>query len=175
MRDTSKELTVAESKILMIYILDKAKKSISEKVYLELVTSLSDINYFDYSQLIQSLITEGYIEKNKKDEHVFLKLSEQGKEALKLTIGLLPGIIKLRVDVNFSKYYKSIREEFSVSAEYNPTKDLVICKATEENTELFKMELLVRDETEAKSIVRKWNDNAGKMYLEILNVINREW
>ena len=39
-------LAVAENKILMLYILEKVKKDIAYKVYLELVTTLTEINYF---------------------------------------------------------------------------------------------------------------------------------
>ena len=38
MKNTSKELTNTESRIIMLYILDKTKKSLSDKIYLELVT-----------------------------------------------------------------------------------------------------------------------------------------
>lgn len=174
MKNTSKELTNTESRIIMLYILDKTKKSLSDKIYLELVTSLSDINYFDYSQLLQKLCEEGYIIEYLKEEQKLYKLSEKGQTALNLTLGMLPGLLKLRIDSEFGRYYKEIREAFSVSAEYNPTKSTIICRVTEENSDIFKMEMYLRNEEEAKRIVRKWNEKAGEIYLDILGVLMQD-
>ena len=58
-------LAVAENKILMLYILEKVKKDIAYKVYLELVTTLTEINYFVFHETLEELIEEGYITYNK--------------------------------------------------------------------------------------------------------------
>lgn len=209
MNETSNNLNmmeIAETKILMMYILDKANKYISYKVYLELVTSLTDINYFDFHQLLESLISENLIEKKekaklyendenikkvytegitttlskipkmndfKKDETIIMyRLTAKGKEALDLTITMLPGIKKLKIDADFSRYYKSIRDAYSVSAEYLPKSNVAIFTAREDDKNLIKLELSINSEESAKKMVRTWNKKADKLYIDILNVFS---
>lgn len=204
--NNSNMMEIAETKILMMYILDKANKYISYKVYLELVTSLTDINYFDFHQLLESLISENLIEKKekaklyendenikkvytegitttlskipkmndfKKDETIIMyRLTAKGKEALDLTITMLPGIKKLKIDADFSRYYKSIRDAYSVSAEYLPKSNVAIFTAREDDKNLIKLELSINSEESAKKMVRTWNKKADKLYIDILNVFS---
>lgn len=204
--NNSNMMEIAETKILMMYILDKANKYISYKVYLELVTSLTDINYFDFHQLLESLISENLIEKKekaklyendenikkvytegitttlskipkmndfKKDETIIMyRLTAKGKEALDLTITMLPGIKKLKIDADFSRYYKSIRDAYSVSAEYLPKSNIAIFTAREDDKNLIKLELSINSEESAKKMVRTWNKKADKLYIDILNVFS---
>lgn len=121
MQYTSEDaLEVAENKILMLYILEKVKKSITYKVYLELVTTLTEINYFVFHETLEELIQEGFINKeekfkyiaqdktfdevlqegqyiseldkeDEKDEKVITyTLSKLGQESLKVAINMIP-------------------------------------------------------------------------------------
>ena len=121
MQYTSEDaLEVAENKILMLYILEKVKKSITYKVYLELVTTLTEINYFVFHETLEELIQEGFIQKeekfkyivqdktfdevlqegqyiseldkeDEKDEKVITyTLSKLGQETLKVAINMIP-------------------------------------------------------------------------------------
>ena len=113
-------LAVAENKILMLYILEKVKKGITYKVYLELVTTLTEINYFVFHETLEELIQEGFIQKeekfkyiaqdktfdevlqegqyiseldkeDEKDEKVITyTLSKLGQESLKVAINMIP-------------------------------------------------------------------------------------
>ena len=113
-------LEVAENKILMLYILEKVKKGITYKVYLELVTTLTEINYFVFHETLEELIQEGFIQKeekfkyivqdktfdevlqegqyiseldkeDEKDEKVITyTLSKLGQESLKVAINMIP-------------------------------------------------------------------------------------
>lgn len=121
MQYTSEDaLEVAENKILMLYILEKVKKGITYKVYLELVTTLTEINYFVFHETLEELIQEGFINKeekfkyiaqdktfdevlqegqyiseldkeDEKDEKVITyTLSKLGQESLKVAINMIP-------------------------------------------------------------------------------------
>lgn len=274
---TSDKLTMLENKIVMMYILKKTRKPISYRVYLELVTSLAEVNFFDFHQLLQDLLNDGYIsnfqedrkieknlynkdideaakiieefkekstfrkllkdeteidedeeyiqeepldlrnhvdenkiinkenEKQEKNEEIFDEieeeklegeqtfqdilqnkkeeekekitlyfLTEKGKQALNLSIDTLPGITKLRIDSDFNKYYKIIREAYSVLTSYIPKKDLVICKIVENYQEIFKMEIVVGSVEQAKNISKNWKSRADEIYLDILKKLSEE-
>ena len=191
-------LAVAENKILMLYILEKVNKDIAYKVYLELVTTLTEINYFVFHETLEELIQEGYILKeekvryidgdktfdevlkegqeielgreldNKDDRIITYKLSKLGEDSLKVAINMIPGISKLKIDTEFKKHYKLIKQDFSVSADYLPEKNKVICKAGEDDINIIRVELMINSVDQAKKIVRNWKEKADTLYLDII-------
>ena len=58
MKLNSDEQTLAESKVLLLYILNKVGKAISHNELLELVSSVSDMNYFYFEQFLLDLLED---------------------------------------------------------------------------------------------------------------------
>ena len=109
---------LADSKLLILYILQKIGNPISYKELLELVISISDMNYFDFQQFLQDLLEDKFILKYNQNNSEIIELTNDGKNALELTIDMLPGILRLKVDSNFKENFNKIKDEFSVYAEY---------------------------------------------------------
>ena len=165
---------LADSKILILYILQKINKPISYKELLELVISISDMNYFDFQQFLQDLLEDRFILKYEQNEDEIIELTSEGKNALELTIDMLPGILKLKVDSNFKEKFAQIKEEFSVFAEYTPITETdfsVKCKIIENNITIFNLEANAGSREHAKKIVNNWNNNADKIYPKILDIL----
>ena len=76
MKLNSDDQTLAESKILILYILDKVGKPISHNELLELVISISDMNYFYFQQFLLDLIEDNYVVAQANEP-----LTEEGKFA----------------------------------------------------------------------------------------------
>ena len=176
MKLNSDEQTLAENKLLILYIMSKIGKSITHKELLELVISISDMNYFYFQQFLLDLIEDKYILKYKNEDKSqdIYELTEEGKNALKLTIDLLPGILKLEVDRKFKKSFNNIKNKFSISAEYTPIteKDFSIsCKIIENGNSIFTVEANAGSREQAKRIVDNWSTNAEDLYFIILNLL----
>lgn len=174
MKLNSDEQTLAENKLLILYILSKVGKSITHKELLELVISISDINYFYFQQFLLDLIEDKYISKYEKNNEEIFELTPTGKEALILTIDLLPGILKLEVDSKFKENFDTIKNKFSVSAEYTPIteKDFSIsCKIIENGNIIFNIEAYAGSREQAKKMVENWTKNAESLYPQILNLV----
>ena len=67
MKLNSDDQTLAESKVLLLYIIDKVGKPISHNELLELVTSIVDMNYFYFQQFLLDLLENKYIINYTKD------------------------------------------------------------------------------------------------------------
>ena len=163
---------LAENKLLILYILQKINHPVSYKELLELVISISDMNYFDFQQFLQDLLDGNFILKYIQNDEEIIELTAEGKNALDLTIDMLPGIIKLKVDSSFKQQYNKIKDEFSVYAKYVPiseTNFTVTCKIIENSQTIFHLEIMADSKEQAKQIVNNWNKNAEKIYPEILN------
>lgn len=167
---------LADNKLLILYILKKVNHPISYKELLELVISISDMNYFDFQQFLQDLLDDKFILKkniNNNDEEI-IELTTEGNNALELTIDMLPGIIKLKVDSSFKEQYNKIKDELSVYAKYTPiseTNFTVNCKIIENSQTIFNIETFAASCEQARDIVNNWNTNAEKIYPSILKIL----
>ena len=90
-----------------------------------------------------------------------------------MAINMIPGISKLKIDTEFKKHYKLIKQDFSVSADYLPEKNKVICKAGEDDINIIRVELMINSVEQAKKIVRNWKEKADTLYLDIINILSK--
>ena len=165
---------LADNKLLILYILQKVNHPVNYKELLELVISISDMNYFDFQQFLQDLLDDKFILKYLRDDDEIIELTAEGKNALELTLDMLPGIIKLKVDSSFKEQYNKIKDEFSVYAKYTPISETtftVNCKIVENSQTIFNLEIIADSRGQAKEIVNNWNKNAEQIYPNILKVL----
>ena len=170
----SDDQTLAESKILLLYILSKVGKAISHNELLELVTSIVDMNYFYFQQFLLDLLEDNYITKYQIEDADIYEITDEGKNAIDLTIDIVPGILKLEVDSKFKKNLDTVKDKFSVTSEYTPISErefTVRCKIVENNTTLFDLHAHAGSREQAKKIVDNWNTNATEIYPKILELL----
>ena len=174
MKLNSDEHSLAESKILLLYILSKINKPISHNELLELVTSIVDMNYFYFEQFLLDLLEDSYIFTYKKETAEIYEITEEGKNAIDLTIDIIPGILKLQVDSKFKENLDSVKDKFSISAEYTPISEkefTVRCKIIENNISIFDLQAHAGSREQAKKIVENWNTNSTEIYPKLLEIL----
>lgn len=174
MKLNSDDQTLAESKILLLYILSKVKKPISHNELLDLVLSIVDMNYFYFQQFLLDLLEDNYIFTYKQEDVDIYEITEDGKNAIDLTIDIIPGILKLQVDSKFKENFDTIKDKFSISAEYTPLSEKefsVRCKIVENNTTIFDLQAHAGSRNQAKQIVDNWNNNATEIYPKLLETL----
>lgn len=172
-QDSDNQKLLAEDKILILYILKKVGKPLSHKELLELILTVADINYFYFQQFLSDLLEDNYIIKHNGEIELY-ELTKEGTKALELTLDLIPGITKLKIDSQFKKSFDSIQDKFSISAEYNPISEkefIVTCKIIENHADIFKLETHVGSKEQASQIVNNWNKNASEIYPKILDLL----
>ena len=145
MKLSSDKDTMAELKALILYILYKINKPITNDEFLKLVLTITDINYFYFQQFLLDLMAAEYISSKKIDDNTLYKITPKGIEALRLTGDMIPGILKLKVDKNFKNELNIIENEVSVSAEYITKNDKsfkIFCKIKENGETVFEIRTL---------------------------------
>ena len=166
--------TLAENKVLILYILNLIDNNIRQDDLFKIITSINDINYFYFKQVLTDLIDSKLVGINTKEEEQFIRITSEGKNAYILTKDVLPGIMKLKADNIFEKEFASIEEESSVIAEFIPKNEnnyTIKCKIVENNETIFEVKTFVGSRERAKKIVDNWNQNANEIYPEILNLL----
>ena len=93
---------LAENKVLILYILNKLERPITNEGLLRLILAVMDMNYFYFQQFLLDLLERQYITCFNKDGKTVYKITDLGKTTLELTNDIIPGIIKLKVDTSFS-------------------------------------------------------------------------
>lgn len=175
MKLTSSNETLAENKVLILYILDKIARPISNDDLYRLVLDSQEMNYFYFQQFLLDLIETKYIKNYINENESIYEITEIGKNALVLVEDLLPGIVKLKTDGTLKTSLNIIEEENSISAEYIPISKneySVKCKIVESNKTLFEVSTYAGSREQAKNITDNWNKNAIDIYPKLLNLLN---
>ena len=174
MKLTSDNETLAENKVLILYILSKIGKPVSNDALLNLVLAVTDMNYFYFQQFLLDLLENKYISSYIKDENTLYSITDFGKETLELTKDIVPGIIKLRVDSNFKSEMENFENKHSIIAEYIPRSENyfdITCKIVERNEIIFEVKTFAGSQKQAKDIVDNWNNHADEIYPSILKIL----
>ncbi len=166
--------TLAENKVLILYILIKLNREIKQDDLFQIITSINEINYFYFKQVLTDLIDSKLVGSYTKEKESVIKITTEGINAYTLTEDVLPGIIKLKADNTFEKEFHSIEQQASVIAEFIPRDEnnyTIKCKIVEKNETIFEVKTFVGTREMAKRIVDNWNTNANKIYPKILNLL----
>lgn len=177
MKLASNDETLAENKVLILYVLEKANKPLTNDVLYKIVLAAADMNYFYFQQFMLDLINVGYIFTFQKEDQTLYQITDTGRRTLDLTLDLLPGIIKLKADTNLKPIIDSSEEEHSIVAEYTPLSEnhyTIICKIVENNETVFEVKTFAGSREQAKDIVDNWENNASEIYPQILDILTKK-
>lgn len=166
--------TLAENKLLILYILDRIDKEIKQDYLFQIITSINEINYFYFKQLLTDLIDSKLVGTYTKEEEPVVRITSDGKNAFVLTKDVLPGIMKLKADNIFEKEFHTIEQASSITAEFIPKNEnsyTIKCKIVEDNETIFEVKTFAGSRDRAKRIVDNWNKNANTIYPKILNIL----
>lgn len=170
--------TLAESKVLILYILKNVKKAITNNALYKIVLSVIDMNYFYFQQFLLDLVKSDFVLNYDKEDQQMYLITEKGLKTLELTEDILPGIIKLQVDTNLKYALEDVNEENSIVAEYTPVNENyynVTCKIMENNECLFEVKTFAGSREQAKQIVENWKNHANTIYPSLLNILTQDF
>ena len=178
MKLTSNGETLAESKVLILYILKNINKAITNNALYKIILSVIDMNYFYYQQFLLDLVKNDFILTYEQEEQNLYLITDKGIKTLELTEDILPGILKLQVDTNLKHALENVNEEESIVAEYTPINENyynVTCKIMENNECLFEVKTFAGSREQAKQIVENWKRHAGTMYPKLLEILTQDF
>ena len=177
MKLTSDSDTLAENKVLILYILNKLAKPISNDSLLKLVTSAQDINYFYFQQFLLDLLQDKYIIGYTKDEETMYKITEDGIKTLELTNDLLPGILKLKIDTVLTSELDEVQNLTHAESEFFPQNEnefVVKCKLIENNITKFEIKCYANSREQAKHISQSWEKNHQEIYPIVMELLTNK-
>ena len=178
MKLTSDSETLAENKVLILYILNSVKEALTNNNLYKIVLAVVDMNYFYFQQFLLDLIANDYVMHYQKEENTLYQITERGKETLELTEDILPGIIKLQVDTNLKGAMEEVSDESSIIAEYTPKSENyynITCKIVEKNETIFEVKTFAGSREQAKQIVDNWKSYAIQIYPKMIETLTENY
>ena len=82
--------TLAENKVLILYLLSIIDSAITNDALYRLVLSIQDMNYFYFQQFLIDLADNKYIYSFEKENKEVYEITESGRNTLDLTLDMLP-------------------------------------------------------------------------------------
>ena len=169
--------TLAENKVLILYILNLIDGDIIQDGLFKIISSINNLNYFYFKQILTDLMDSKLVGVYTKDDEQVLRITSEGKNAYTLTKDVMPGILKLKADSIFKKEFSNIEEASSVIAEFTPKDEnnyTVTLKIVENNETIFEVKTYAGSRERAKKIVENWKNHANTIYPNILNILFEE-
>lgn len=177
--DNNMNKSLAQDKVLILYVLKNAKNDITESDLFKLISPVNNINYFYFKQILADLVDSNLVQSYTKDEETneqqsLYRLTFDGENSLNLTIDVLPGLLKLKIDNVLKNEFNNIISEDSIVTEYIPENEhsyTVKCKILENNKTIFEVRTFAGSNEHAKHISDNWKKNATVLYPKILELI----
>lgn len=177
--DVNMNKSLAQDKVLILYVLSNVKTDVTESDIFKIISPVNNINYFYFKQILADLVDSKLVQTYTKDEdadekQVLYKLTFDGQNSLNLTIDVLPGLLKLKIDNVLKNELNSIISEDSIVTEYIPENEnsyTVKCKIVENNKTIFEVRTFAGSNEHAKFIADNWKENASVIYPKILELI----
>ena len=175
MKLTTDSETLAENKVLILYVLSIVNKPITNDALYSIVNSAVELNYFYFEQFLLDLVEVKYVICYKKESQTVYEITEEGKKTLDLTLDILPGIIKLKVDTSYKSSMENVNNAESIIADFTPISEKefkIDCKIVEDNDVIFELKTIAYSSEQAQEIIQNWKNNAKILYPKFLEILS---
>ena len=165
---------IPETKLLIIYILNKIGSPITNSVLENIFFSINDLNYFYFQQYVADLIEKEWIANFEEDGSTFFMVTPKGVDILKELDYLLPSAMTLTANKAVENIMKGLNYELSVDADFiiqDVDKINVNCSISEGTYKLFSLEIFAGTMEQARKIADNWKENALKYYPQIISML----
>lgn len=166
-----------QEKLIVLYIISKLNKAITNLQMTDLILSSTSVDYFTLQDLLIQLQNDKFIDVFIEEEQRYYKITEQGEILLKSLINMVPVFVISRIEDEIKDAKKEVNQKSVVTADFFPdgkNNFLVKCKISEGGKQLVKISLNAPTREKAIEICNKWYENPSKYYLEIINIFEEK-
>ena len=170
-------LELAESKLLLLYILNKVKFPVSNNQLTQIILENNLINYFTLQQYIVDMVSSNLLKYTDEETKSRIILTEKGIRVLSFFENRISEEKMNIITAYLSTNMEYIKREVTVSADYTiEQKDtfVVDLRAVENETTLIDIKLTVGSNKQARDLCTKWKTNSSDLYNKIINLLINE-
>lgn len=166
-----------QDKLIVLYIINKLNKSITNLQMVDFVLEATGIDYFTLQDILLQLQASKFIDLFYEEEVRYYKITDQGKDMLDSLVSIIPDFIVLRIDEKIDDSQKTIKQKSVVYADFFPegkNNFMVKCKISEGGKKLIELNLAVPTREQAIDICNKWYESPSKYYLDIIKLLGNK-
>ena len=174
---TDDAFEIAESKVLLLYFINKIKIPVSRTQVTRVILENKFMNYFFLHQYLNELYNDKLINIKKEDHLSFYTITEKGVETLNYLVTVIPAGLKIRIDNSIGEIRQNIRNQTYIDANYYPENENmynVKCSIKEDDFVLFEYFIAAGSKETARKICNNFKKNSSEVYTEIIDVLLKE-
>ena len=167
-------LELAESKLLLLYIVKKIKYPISNSQLTDIVLENNFINYFILQQYLSELISSEFLKYEESNEKQLIHMTEKGEKVLSFFQDRISETKIKLIDEYIKNCIDTIKKELTITADYSPENNdtfIVNLKAIENEVLLLDLKVSVASKKQAVSLCAKWKENPSDIYTKIISAL----
>jgi hypothetical protein len=165
--------SVPDVKLLILYILDYAGRSLSKENLVEIVQSSDTVEYFDFSEAFDKLLLDGLIDIKSESENNLFRITDAGKQTLELFRKELPfNVIKKNSAALLGVLSQIERKsQIKTKIEKHGSGYYVTCTLLDGDDVLLEYKLFVPDQLQAALIASQFEEYPTEKYKSILSLL----
>lgn len=174
---TTENLELFDNKIIILYILNTNNKPLSIDQIAKSCYEFDDITYFDICDYIEDLKRSNYIDETLQDDSLLYEINENGISILNELLELIPGVSLYNIKKVIDKNVEKMKTDYSINTTIIPIKAeefKISCYIKDGNDELVNITMYAGTKEQAKNISKNWNENAEKIYSNLLEMMTKE-
>jgi predicted transcriptional regulator len=159
--------TIAQNKLLILYLLKTINIQLSELQILRIVTDSGWLNYFDLKECMFELIEGRLVEQRETPNGTFYAITELGQTTVFYLEKELLESQRKAVDAYCAANRDDLRLETELAADYIKIDEgeyRVMLKVLENQQPVFELNLITCSKTSAEAFIRKWKHVAPAIY-----------
>ena len=159
--------TIAQNKLLILYLLKTINIPLSELQILRSVTENNWLNYFDLKECMFELMESSLVEQCETPTGTFYSVTELGRTTLFHLEKEMLNSLRKAIDEYCSANRDELRLETELSAEYIKIDEgeyKVMLKILENHVPVFELNLITYSQVSAETFISKWKKVAPKIY-----------
>lgn len=144
-------------KVLLCYLLEKLDMPVEEEQLYEIIVNSEIVNYFLYTEALDSLIKNNSVSREVRDGKNYIVLEEKGRSGADYFNETIPHYFRKKILKEALYYFARIRHENEAETDIVRTKNgfEVNCRIKDVEFDLMKLSLYAPDEDQAKLIREK--------------------
>ena len=149
--------SVHDTKVLLCYLLEKLGEPVAESQLYEAVRDSEVINYFSYTEALESLLENRSVRRENRDGEAYIILEEKGRHGADYFNDTIPYYFRKQLLKAALYYFARLRRESETDIETIPKENgfEVNFRINDADFDLMRLSLYAPDEEQAKLIREK--------------------
>lgn len=163
--------SLAQNKLLLLYMLKQSSFELSELQIMRIMNDLGFMGYFDLMERLLELESDQHIYSNVTPQATLYGITKEGANIVDVLMDELRLSSRKLIDTYLAEHKDELAKESQLIGEFIKIGDneyRVTLKVLEKTLTVFEINIVVYSRAEAQLMIDKWRDNAVSIYKDLI-------